>query len=115
MLLKSTASATTRIDYRVPIKFGGRVVVDVTLLDVRVTVETREGRRATGTGSMPMGNAWAWPEHALVSGEQTLSAMVELATRLTAEANDFPVGGHPLGDHARDGAPLCGHCGRRGP
>ena len=95
MLLKSTASATTRIDYRAPIKFGGRVVVDVTLLDVRVTVETRKGRRATGTGSMPMGNAWAWPS-ALVSGEQTLSAMVELATRLTAEANDFPVGGHPL-------------------
>jgi L-alanine-DL-glutamate epimerase-like enolase superfamily enzyme len=95
MLLKSTASATTRIDYRAPIKFGGRVVIDVTLLDVRVTVETRKGQRATGTGSMPMGNAWAWPS-ALVSGEQTLSAMVELATRLTAEANDFPVGGHPL-------------------
>jgi L-alanine-DL-glutamate epimerase-like enolase superfamily enzyme len=95
MFLKSTASATTRIDYRAPIKFGGRVVVDVTLLDVRVTVETRKGRRATGAGSMPMGNAWAWPS-ALVSGEQTLSAMVELATRLTAEANDFPVGGHPL-------------------
>lgn len=93
--LKSSASATTRIDYRTPIKFGGRVVVDVTLFDVRVTVETRDGRRATGTGSMPLGNAWAWPS-ATVSGEQTLSAMVELATRLTAEATDFPDAGHPL-------------------
>jgi L-alanine-DL-glutamate epimerase-like enolase superfamily enzyme len=44
---------------------------------------------------MPMGNAWAWPS-ATVTGEQTLSAMIELATRLTAEATDFPDAGHPL-------------------
>ena len=52
---------TSDIDYRTPIKFGGRVVVDVTVLDVTVEVETRDGRRADGIGSMPMGNAWAWP------------------------------------------------------
>jgi L-alanine-DL-glutamate epimerase-like enolase superfamily enzyme len=110
ILLKEVHSATTRIDYRVPIKFGGRVVVDVTLFDVRVTVETRDGRRATGTGSMPMGNAWAWPSSqgptaqgptpqgptAQVTGEQSLSAMVEMATRLASESNDCPHGGHPL-------------------
>ena len=48
-----------QIDYRTPIKFGGRVVKDVTLLNVHVEVETRDGRRGRGLGSMPMGNAVA--------------------------------------------------------
>lgn len=93
--LKEVACATNRIDYRVPIKFGGRVVIDVTLFDVQVTVETRDGRRATGSGSMPMGNAWAWPS-AHLSGEQTLRAMVQLASRLAESAQDYPHAGHPL-------------------
>ena len=59
--------STTDIDYRVPIKFGGRVVADVTLLDVTVDVETRDGRRGHGSGSMPMGNVWAWPSAACPS------------------------------------------------
>ena len=50
-----------QIDYRTPIKFGGRVVKDVTLLNVLVDVETCDGRTASGFGSMPMGNAWGWP------------------------------------------------------
>ena len=69
--LQDVSWSTTDIDYRVPIKFGGRVVVDVTLLDVTVDVETRDGRRGSGTGSMPMGNAWAWPSSE-VSGDHTL-------------------------------------------
>ena len=44
--------------YRTPMKFGGRVVTDVTLFNVDVTVETRQGQRGTGHGSMPVGNAW---------------------------------------------------------
>ena len=52
---------TERIAYRTPIKFGGRVVTDVVLLNVTVEVETRDGRRGRGFGSMPMGNVWAWP------------------------------------------------------
>ena len=45
-------------DYRVPIKFGGRVVVDVTVVDVSVDVETRDGRIATGRGNS------TWPPFA---------------------------------------------------
>src|SRR4029079_6592272 len=54
----SAQSTTERIDYRTPMKFGGRVVTDVLLLHVAVEVETAAGRRAEGFGSMPVGNAW---------------------------------------------------------
>ena len=54
-------SSTDRIRFRTPIKFGGRVTTQLALLNVMVDVETRDGRRGRGLGSMPMGNAWAWP------------------------------------------------------
>ena len=54
------------------------MVVDVTIVDVSVDVETRDGRRATGTGSMPMSNAWGWPSQAVPS-EEALAAMVGIA------------------------------------
>ena len=52
---------TEYIKYRTPMKFGGRVTTDATLLNVTLTVETLQGRRGQGFGSMPMGNSWAWP------------------------------------------------------
>ncbi|MGA2035422.1 MAG: enolase C-terminal domain-like protein [Thermoguttaceae bacterium] len=88
-------SSTQYLQYRAPIKFGGRVVTDVVLLDVSVEVETRGGRRAHGFGSMPMGNIWAWPSQRLAPPE-TLKAMVDLGQRLTARASACPVQGHPL-------------------
>ncbi len=95
IFLKGVETSTQRIDYRVPIKFGGRVVVDVVLLDVAVDVETRDGRRARGHGSMPMGNVWAWPAQ-IASGEQTLAAMIGLGERLASDANGYSQAGHPL-------------------
>lgn len=85
--------ATSRFAYRTPIKFGGRVVSDVTVVDVEVDVETPTGRRATGRGSMTMGNAWAWPS-ALLSSEQTLLAVLDLAKRLTHDV--IGLKGHPF-------------------
>ena len=55
------AADTELIGFRTPIKFGGRVMTDLVLLNVTVEVETRDGRRGRGLGSMPMGNVWAWP------------------------------------------------------
>ena len=75
--LKEVSSSTQRIDYRTPIKFGGRVVNDVVLLNVTVEVETEDGRRGTGTGSMPVGNVWAWPSQ-VVNTDDSLRAMTEL-------------------------------------
>lgn len=93
--LLEVASSTERIDYRTPIKFGGRVVNDVTLLNVTVAVETRDGRRGEGSGSMPLGNAWGWPSQ-VCDGDQTLAAMRQLGEQLAAEANDCSEVGHPL-------------------
>ncbi len=93
-ILEATCS-TQQIDYRTPIKFGGRIVNDVVLFDVRVRVETRDGRVAEGTGSMPIGNVWAWPTDA-VSGEDTQQAMISLGERLTQQASDYQGAGHPL-------------------
>ena len=95
IFLKGVETSTQRIDYRVPIKFGGRVVVDVVLLDVTVDVETRDGRRARGHGSMPMGNVWAWPAQ-IASGDQTLAAMIRLGERLASDARGYSEAGHPL-------------------
>ncbi len=76
-------------------KFGGRVVVDVVLLDAEVDVETRDGRRATGFGSMPMGNAWGWPSRQ-VSSDDALAAMVALGHRLGKLGDEYNQAGHPL-------------------
>lgn len=91
----AASSAQQRIDYRTPMKFGGRVVVDVTLLNVQVEVETRDGRRGRGFGSMPLGNAWGWPSQ-VVDGQQTLAAMEELGGRLVQLADQLDSQGHPL-------------------
>ena len=61
--LLNVASEIEEIVYRAPIKFGGRVVTDATLLHVTADVETRDGRRGQGFGSMPLGNVWAWPSN----------------------------------------------------
>lgn len=93
--IKGVSTSTQSVKYRTPIKFGGRVVVDATLLDVRIEVESRDGRRGSGSGSMPLGNAWAWPS-AVVSGEETLAAMLEVGRRVAAEAGAYDAFGHPL-------------------
>ncbi len=95
IFLNEVRTSTERIEYRVPMKFGGRVVVDVVLLDVQVDVTTRDGRSARGQGSMTMGNAWAWPSQTL-SGDQTLQAMIALGERLAAKAGGYQGAGHPL-------------------
>ena len=86
---------TQRLNYRAPAKFGGRVVSDALLLDVTVEVETRDGRRGRGSGSMPLGNIWAWPSRTLTT-EQTLAAMLELGRQVCCLANDYEGSGHPL-------------------
>ena len=91
---------TERINYRSPIKFGGRVVTDVVLANVAVEVETRSGRRGRGFGSMPMGNVWAWPS-GNVTPAQSLDAMLRLTNSLVKSVKDYKGCGHPL-DVTRD-------------
>ena len=84
-----------QIDYRTPIKFGGRVVRDVTVVDAKVLVEDRQGRRATGYGSMTMGNVWAWPSPSL-DATATLSSMLEFVEVLKERVNGIEEIGDPL-------------------
>jgi len=92
------ADITTNLQnilYRTPMKFGGRVVTDVTLFNVDVTVETRDGRRGSGHGSMPVGNAWGWPS-AVESVDRTLDAMIRLGNRVATAAGQLKHYGHPI-------------------
>ena len=93
--LKSVTSSTEQIEYRAPMKFGGRVVRDVTLLHVTVDVETKDGRVGQGFGSMPMGNVWAWPSQD-VSNDITLQALIEFGESCVSAAADYSESGHPL-------------------
>jgi L-alanine-DL-glutamate epimerase-like enolase superfamily enzyme len=88
-------ASTQYFKYRAPAKFGGRTVTDVVLLDVTMDVETRDGRRGCGFGSMPVGNIWAWPSQK-VSTEQTLAAMISFGERMVRCAGDYHGTGHPL-------------------
>jgi L-alanine-DL-glutamate epimerase-like enolase superfamily enzyme len=91
----ATSISTQQLKYRAPMKFGGRVVTEALLLDVVVEVETRDGRRARGLGSMPMGDTWAWPSSRLPGGAAR-DAMTALGTRLAARAEAYHGAGHPL-------------------
>ena len=79
------------IRFRAPLKFGGRVVNHSYCMNVRVTAETADGKRADGFGSMPVGNVWAWPTDEL-SGDQTEVAMKVMAERVTEAATQLEAG-----------------------
>lgn len=79
--------------YRTPIKFGGVALDKVTLLNVIITVEGTAV--ATGFGSMPLGNVWAWPSKTLSYGE-TLAGMKAAAERVAAIYRGCKLSGHPV-------------------
>ena len=75
------------VPFRAPLKFGGRVVDRTDLINAAVTVERRDGTTATGRGSMPVGNVWAWPSD--VTDPATAErAMKDLAAKLGSELGD---------------------------
>lgn len=90
--------------YRVPIKFGGRVVEEATVLNVEAACETRNGQRVdfqggpspfSGWGSMPLGVAWAWPDPDL-SDDRRLTLVQELTERFLKDFLAAGDAGHPL-------------------
>ena len=81
--------------YRTPIKFGGVALDRVTVLNVTMTVECPGGKTATGCGSMPLGNVWAWPSRVLTY-DQTLAGMKYVAGRLSALYRMSGLTGHPV-------------------
>lgn len=81
--------------FRTPLKFGGRVMDRHRLINVEVTVESRNRKHATGFGSMPVGQVWAWPSDQ-VSPEQAESAMCDFAERVARLTDDLDEFGHPI-------------------
>lgn len=83
------------VEFRAPLKFGGRTVDHTQLINAQVKIETRNGRIATGYGSMPVGNVWAWPSQTveLADGERALVAYSQAVAELFSSYPDF---GHPL-------------------
>lgn len=93
--LKTATNSTRSFEYRQPMKFGGRVVEDVTVLRTEVQVSPSGSRKKIlGTGEMTMGNAWAWPSK--IPGKITLRILLELANRLAARVTDASLSGDPL-------------------
>jgi L-alanine-DL-glutamate epimerase-like enolase superfamily enzyme len=93
--IQEVATDSERIAYRAPIKFGGRVVTDAVLVNVTIVVESRDGRRGSGLGSMPMGNVWAWPSNT-VSPPQSLEAMLAFVEEFAQIVRGYRGCGHPL-------------------
>jgi L-alanine-DL-glutamate epimerase-like enolase superfamily enzyme len=81
--------------YRTPIKFGGVALDRVTTLNARMTVEGGGGARSLGSGSMPLGNVWAFPSRVLTY-DQTLAAMRFIASRVAEEYRCCGLSGHPI-------------------
>jgi L-alanine-DL-glutamate epimerase-like enolase superfamily enzyme len=94
--IKSAVCSFEPIVFRTPVKFGGRVVDKSMLINVEVTVETRNGKaHETGFGSMPVGNVWAWPS-ASVAPDQAEAAMKQFAEEIVELASVYKEFGHPL-------------------
>lgn len=83
------------VEFRAPLKFGGRVVDHTYLINAAVEVETRKGRTATGAGSMPVGNVWAWPS-AVVEPPDSERAMKAYAEKIAELFATYPEFGHPM-------------------
>ena len=93
--IEAVSSAEESYLYRTPYKFGGVEVDRVTLLNARVRVRNRAGRRAEGFGSMPLGNVWSFPSRTMPY-ERTLNAMRVLAKRIQTVTVDCQEYGHPV-------------------
>lgn len=82
--------------YRSPLKFGGRVVKDVTVFRVALSLEDQNTKKkAHGIGEMTMGTAWAWPSASLTP-EMALKTVIVLAERIVAAATSLLADQHPL-------------------
>jgi L-alanine-DL-glutamate epimerase-like enolase superfamily enzyme len=81
-------------EYRTPMKFGGRVVKDVTVLSVDCEAESNTGR-GMGLGSMTMGVAWAWPSKQL-DDPLRLKTVIELTRRFMEAFESEEPTGHPM-------------------
>jgi len=82
------------VETRVPLKFGAESLTHVTCARVAVTVEDRQGRRATGWGETPLSVPWVWPS--TVGYQARENALKAFTRRLGVAWGDFDAIGHPI-------------------
>jgi L-alanine-DL-glutamate epimerase-like enolase superfamily enzyme len=93
--INSVSNTSVNFSYRQPMKFGGRVVEEVTVLRTEIEISSAAGKKkAVGIGEMTMGNAWAWPSK--LPSKITLKVLLELANRLAAKTADAKPTGDPF-------------------
>ena len=95
VMVKEVKVSFEPVQYRAPLKFGGRVVSSTHLINAEVTVEAHNGKHATGHGSMPIGNVWAWPS-ATLEPAQTEQVMLAYAKTVVELYDAYPGYGHPI-------------------
>lgn len=82
------------VTMRVPLKFGNQVCHEVTCARAEVTVETADGRQATGWGETPLAVAWVWP--ADFDYENRHDALKAFTLQLTEAWESVESFGHPI-------------------
>lgn len=94
--ITNAACVVETLPFRTPLKFGGRVMDKAQLINIDVEVESRDGKKhASGFGSMPLGNIWAWPSEK-VTPEQAETSMRRFIDELIDLANECSEFGHPI-------------------
>jgi L-alanine-DL-glutamate epimerase-like enolase superfamily enzyme len=79
---------------RVPLKFGGETLTQVTCARVCLTVSDRQGHTAEGWGETPLSVQWVWPS--AVAYEERHEAIKTLCVELTELWASIREPGHPL-------------------
>ena len=83
------------IESRVPLKFGPEVTTEVTCARVKMTVEDRQGKRASGWGETPLSVQWVWPSQ--LSYEERHQALRSLTLEIArAWLRSSALPGHPM-------------------
>jgi len=81
--------------FRAPVGFAGAVVNRATMVTVRCTVRTAEGKVASGFGAMPFNHTFSFPSKTL-SNETKNNAMKALAAEIAKVTGVYQEFGHPL-------------------
>ena len=79
---------------RTPLKFAAATLTELTCVRVALSVEGRDGRRATGWGETPLGVAWSWPSELDYAARH--DAMLAFITDLADAWRSLAAWGHPM-------------------
>lgn len=82
------------VQTRVPLKFGPETLTAVTCARACLTVEDRQGRRATGWGETPLSVQWVWPS--AMAYEPRHARLKSFCETLAQAWSGFDASGHPI-------------------